>query len=41
MPHLLTSILTKAAVALIEAMVTRLLIQLWTTYVRNQGLVAV
>ncbi|MFI6932000.1 hypothetical protein [Streptomyces sp. NPDC050287] len=40
MPHLLTSILTKAAVALIEAMVARLLAQLWTTYVRNQGLVA-
>ncbi|MGX4687742.1 hypothetical protein [Streptomyces sp. JNUCC 63] len=35
MPHLLTSLLTQAAVAVIEALVMRLLVQLWNTYVRS------
>ncbi|WP_258382751.1 hypothetical protein [Streptomyces sp. NTH33] len=35
MPYLLTSLLTKAAAAVIEALVIRLLVQLWNAYGRS------
>jgi hypothetical protein len=35
MPQFLVPLLHKAAVALIEALVTRLLLQLWTAYARD------
>ncbi|MFE9169729.1 hypothetical protein [Streptomyces kebangsaanensis] len=35
MSHLLTSLLTKAAAAVIEALVMRLLVQLWNAYTRG------
>lgn len=35
MPQILAPLLSKAAAALVEAVVTRLLLQLWTTYARN------
>ncbi|MEW2398755.1 hypothetical protein [Streptomyces sp. NPDC046862] len=36
MSHLLAPLLTKVAVAVIEAIVMRLLIQLWKTYVAGR-----
>lgn len=35
MPHLLTSLLTRVATAAIEALVVRLLVQLWDAYARG------
>ncbi|MEU3349008.1 hypothetical protein ABZ723_29265 [Streptomyces sp. NPDC006700] len=35
MPHLLTSLLTQVAVAVIEALVIRLLVQLWNAFARG------
>jgi hypothetical protein len=35
MPQLLAPLVNKAAAALIEAVVTRLLLHLWTGYARN------
>jgi len=35
MPHLLSSLLTKIAVALLEALVMRLLIELWNAFLRS------
>ncbi len=35
MPHILTTILTQVAVALIEAALVRLLMQLWKTFAVN------
>ncbi|MFF4762067.1 hypothetical protein [Streptomyces sp. NPDC001292] len=34
-PHLLTSLLTQVAVAVIEALVIRLLVQLWDAFARS------
>ncbi|MFF4825393.1 hypothetical protein [Streptomyces sp. NPDC001312] len=34
-PHLLTSLLTQVAVAVIEALVIRLLAQLWNAFARS------
>ncbi|WP_243766301.1 carboxylesterase family protein [Streptomyces sp. GC420] len=35
MPHILTAILTKAAVAVLEALLMRLLVQLWNSFART------
>ncbi|WP_283113333.1 hypothetical protein [Streptomyces halobius] len=35
MPHLLTSLLTKVAVTVIEGLLVRLLAQLWNAYIRG------
>ncbi|WP_281291154.1 hypothetical protein [Streptomyces montanus] len=35
MPHLLSSLLAKIAVALLEALVMRLLVQLWNSFLRS------
>jgi hypothetical protein len=35
MPHLLTSLLTRVATAVIEALVIRLLVQLWNACARS------
>lgn len=35
MPHLLSSLLTQIAVALLEALVMRLLVQLWNAFLRS------
>jgi hypothetical protein len=34
-PHLLTALLAKVAIAVIEALVLRLLVQLWQSYARG------
>ncbi|MGW0712942.1 hypothetical protein ACWD4G_44670 [Streptomyces sp. NPDC002643] len=37
MPHFLTSILTQVAVALLEAVLVRLFIQLWKAFASGTG----
>ncbi|MGW2748918.1 hypothetical protein [Streptomyces sp. NPDC001450] len=35
MPHILTSVLTRVAVAVLEALLLRLLVQLWNSFLRS------